>query len=197
MFVFLLLGARYIVYQVPNRFLTPVDLKKILRTNVLKRKEAESWVECKVEAIQPGDIVMLESGDTLPVDGRLIEGEAEFNQSLFSGESFPVLLPEWGTVPAGSQLVSQRAVLEVVNSARDSKMTQLLNQINQAVFEKTPSSLLADRGAHYLSLFIVFVGVSFSIFGFAFGVEGWIERVLAFLVIACPCALAIATPLGP
>lgn len=153
-------------------------------------------LELESDAIQPEMIVIVRPGDRLPADGVVTEGNPEIDEALVTGESQPVLKQLGDRVIGGSMNGSVAFQYRVTKHAGESFLADVVRLVSRAQMEKAPLQRLADRIA---GIFVpVVFGISF-LTGllwnvFAPGNPGWIEAMIAVLIVACPCALGLATP---
>lgn len=169
-------------------------------------------VELRIEELVVGDLIIIKPNSKIPADGLLVQGEGSVNQAPITGESVPVdkmavthreqvvsdinkVKPE-NRVFAGT--INGASVLEVkvLKEAKDSTIARLINMVNEAEKQKSPTQLLTDKFQRY---FVPFVLVLVTALCFAFVVldETFAEsfyRAMAVLVASSPCALAISTP---
>lgn len=196
MFIFFLLASRFLIFKLQNRYLSPVSLEDMFSQPQALRWTNAEWKRTSVTELKEGDRILLSSQDYCPVDGKLLSAEAEWNNAIFSGESLPVLTKKHDTIFAGARSINTLPVeIEVVKTSKASRLTLLVNQINNSFATNSKSTQLIDRGAHYLSLVIL---SSAFLFFCVYAFINWSEafnRTVALLVVACPCALAIAAPL--
>ena len=145
-----------------------------------------------------GDRCVLQSGDLIEVDGVIRSGEGWCDHSRFSGESKPIALKAGDPVFAGTTLISGSSDLsvEVLKTGNETRLAKLLFKISEVQAKRTVTELRSDLWAKRLLILVSTVSI-FSLIYFAHRgliVEG-IHRVLALLIVTCPCALALATPL--
>jgi Cd2+/Zn2+-exporting ATPase len=159
------------------------------------RDEAETTVA--VEEIAVGDIVIVRPGERIGVDGKVVKGRSTVNEAPITGESMPVPKGEGDPVYAGS--FNQRGSLNVQTSKRatDSTIARMIHLVEEAQSKKAPSQSFVDQFARYYTpavfgLAIVLALVPPVLFHGLFAI--WLYRALVLLVIACPCALVISTP---
>ncbi|GJM21808.1 MAG: carbonate dehydratase [Planctomycetota bacterium] len=146
--------------------------------------------EIAAEEVAEGDVCLVHAGESVPVDGELVEGNSGFDESLLSGESMPVWKRVGDRVVAGSVNAGGEAVrLRATAVGGESTLASLLSQLAAAQSSKPPVQRLADRVSG------VFVPVVVAIAALAWLVNGPLAAV-AVLVIACPCALGLATPVA-
>jgi len=150
-----------------------------------------------VEGVQPGDIVVVRPGERLAVDGVVIEGHSAVDESMLTGESLPVDKEPGDEVIGGT--INKQGLLkfEATRVGAETALAQIIRLVEEAQGSKAPIQRLADRvSAVFVPAVIVVALVTFLAWYFVGGV-GFTESMLymvAVLVIACPCALGLATP---
>lgn len=196
--IFFLLCTRYLVFQIKNKFLTPLSMAEILpsKTTRLKKATQTEFISTDITNIEPEDYIDLQAQYILPVDGILLSDKAEFDTSLLTGESFPVTYKKFDRVYSGSKLLSSRALIEAQSTARASRIHEIFERLNAALTQKTELVTLTDKAAQILTYVILGTSALFLTFYSGASFDEKLHRVLALLVVACPCALAIATPLA-
>jgi len=165
------------------------ELMKISpKTAVVKRNGKE--VEVSVDEVVHGDVVIVKSGERIPVDGVIIAGYGSVNQAPITGESIPVEKAIGDNVFAGS--ISQLGMLEIEVSkvGKDTALSRIIQLVEEAEATKAPIQKVADRFASRF-LPLVFLAATFT-----FLLTGNITNSIAVIVVACPCAIALATPLA-
>ncbi|HTI09128.1 MAG TPA: cation-translocating P-type ATPase [Puia sp.] len=146
--------------------------------------------------LRTGDLVLIRSGEQVPADGKILWGEASVNEAIITGESLPLEKKAKDTLVGGSLLVSGVVKVQVTAAAADSVLASIVRMVQQAQGEKPPIQQLADR------ISAVFVPAVLIIAVLTFGGNYWAQhglaaslmRAIAVLVIACPCAMGLATP---
>lgn len=196
MFIFFLLGSRYVIFRMQSKYLSPVDLTDLSIQKTALREGDEGIELTAINDLQEEDIVHIKANQYVPVDAEVLSESIEIDNSILTGESFPVTLRKCEKVYAGAKLISPTARIKVLRKAEDSRVSHLVEKINKRLSAESDSELLADRGAQYLTLVILALAAAASSYFYIFDIAGGLDRILALLVIACPCALAIATPLA-
>lgn len=153
-----------------------------------------SWVSIPVKEIQVGDKIKVLAGEKIPCDSKIVEGQANIEESIFTGESLPVLKQKDNIVLAGSLCLDGVLILEVVSTT--SKLEKSFYLLQQAIASKPRIQVLVDKVS---SIFVPFVLlVSFiTLCAWGFMTNDWTKAILyaiSVLVISCPCALGLATP---
>lgn len=160
-------------------------------------------VSLPVEQLAVGERVLVRPGERIPLDGILFSGQSTVDQSPVTGESIPVLKSPGEAVFAGS--VNGEAALEITVSrpAADSTISRIVRLVEQAQSQRAPIERFVDRFAVWYTPAVVGTAVLLAIlpplfFGQPFfdtgETRGWLYRALALLIVACPCALVISTP---
>lgn len=158
---------------------------------------AGQWQEVEARTVLPGQIVQVLPGERVPLDGEVVAGRSTVNQAPITGESLPVEKLVGDAVFAGT--INEHGVIEVKVSADYSHTTlaKIIETVQEAQAQRAPTQRFVDEFARYytpavvvMALFVVLVPSVFM--GLPF--ETWLYRGLVLLVIACPCALVISTP---
>lgn len=148
-----------------------------------------------VSDIEPGARVVVVSGGVIPVDGEVVEGTSSLDKSLLSGESKPIPVSVGTVVEAGALNLGSRLLILAHRSGNDTRIAALMQQVEQALSTRTPLIHKVDRLAGGFTVAVIllalFVGVAWSFHS----AEAALERALSLLIVACPCALGMATPL--
>jgi Cd2+/Zn2+-exporting ATPase len=158
-----------------------------------------------VAQLQMGDRLRIRPDERIPVDGRVLAGSSEVNQAPITGESLPVEKHPGDEVFAGSINGRGSLEIEVTRPAHESALQRILDGVLAAQAQRPPFQRFVDRFARYYTPAVVALAVLVAVlppvlFGQPFlnppeGGRGWLYRGLALLVIACPCALVMSTPI--
>ena len=156
-------------------------------------------VRLPVERIAVGDLVILRPGERIPVDGVVMEGTSFVNQAPITGESVPVSKTPRSPVLAGSLNGKGTLEIRVTRLASDSSLARIIHLVENAQAQRASSQAFIDRFARYytpamIAFAFALVVVPPIMFGQLFST--WFYRGLVVLVIACPCALVISTPVS-
>lgn len=154
----------------------------------------------KAEKVTIGDIIQLKPGEKLGLDGTLISEKASFNTSALTGESIPDSKIKGDAVLAGMINLNTVAQVEVTTAFLDSKLSRILEMVQNATSQKAPTELFIRKFAKIYTPIVVFLALGICLLPYFFvsdyQFENWLYRALVFLVISCPCALLISIPLG-
>jgi Cu+-exporting ATPase len=156
-------------------------------------------VELPVEEINVGDIIIVKPGERIPVDGIVIEGFSSVDQSPITGESIPVEKTIGDTVISGSINKNGYLKIRATKVGEETTASQIIKIVEEAILSKVPLQRLADKISSYFVPVVILIAVSsFIIWYFVFNLPFGIAFVtlISVLIIACPCALGIATPMA-
>ncbi|GIV36391.1 MAG: cadmium/zinc/cobalt-transporting ATPase [Cyclobacteriaceae bacterium] len=154
----------------------------------------------KAESVNIGEIIQLKPGEKLGLDGVLLSETASFNTAALTGESKPDTKAKGETVLAGMINLNTVAQIEVTTAYTDSKLSKILELVQNATSQKAPTELFIRKFAKIYTPIVVLLAILITALPYFF-VENyvfsqWLYRALVFLVISCPCALVISIPLG-
>ena len=142
--------------------------------------------------LTPGDMIRVQAGERFPTDGSIVAGSTEVDEAAVTGEPLPVLREQGSKVTSGTLNLTGTIDVEVTAAAADSFVARVANMVEQAQARKAPVQGLADRVA---TLFIPFVIlVALATFIYWYGHPNALMHAITVLVVACPCALGLATP---
>ncbi|SDI60747.1 heavy metal translocating P-type ATPase [Alteribacillus bidgolensis] len=166
------------------------------KTAIVKRDGKEQ--EVPVEEVEPGDIVIVKPGDKIPVDGEVQKGKSAVDESMLTGESLPID-KEKGDEVIGAT-INKNGVLQIKASkvGKDTALSQIVKVVEEAQSSKADIQRLADRVSGVFVPTVIGIAVITFIIWFMFVTPGdfgiALIPVISILVIACPCALGLATP---
>lgn len=195
MFVFLLLGGRYLEMRARHRATDVVDALARLQPAVAQRVGANGALEhVGVHEVQIGDCVVVGDGATVPADGELASAECRVDESLLSGESTALVRRRGDRLIAGSIVVDGPAQMRVTRVGADTTLSAIVRLIGRAQQQRPRWARYGDRAAAwFVSGLLVVTAITAAAWlvvdpGRAFAAS------LAVLVVACPCAFALAVP---
>jgi Cu+-exporting ATPase len=149
-----------------------------------------------VESLTVGDLVLIKTGEKVPLDGKIIEGEASLDESMLTGESIPVFKNKGDEVFGATINLSGTLKVRINKTGKDTVLAQIIQMVENAQSSKAPIQHLADKVAGvFVPTIISIAALTFVIwFAITGDIEASILPTVAVLIIACPCALGLATP---
>ncbi|MCK2002693.1 cadmium-translocating P-type ATPase [[Brevibacterium] frigoritolerans] len=188
-----------------------LQTKSIERTrnsirNLMDLAPPEAWIyvgseiiKKPVEEINVGDIIFVKPGDKIPLDGEIIQGESSVNQAPITGESIPIDKNIGDTVYAGTINENGSLEIRVTKLVEDTTISKIIHLVEEAQEQKAPTEAFVDKFASIYTpvVFILALAVMVVPSLLGFGTWGeWFYKGLEILVVACPCALVISTPVA-
>lgn len=157
-------------------------------------------VEVSIDKIELNDILKVKPGEKIPVDGVITEGETTIDESMITGEPIPVNKTIGDKVSSGTINGNQTFLMKAEKVGSDTLLSQIIKMVNDASRSRAPIQNLADRVSGYFVPIVVLIAVSTFIVWAVWGPEPAyvyaLVNAIAVLIIACPCALGLATPMS-
>ena len=195
MLVFLLLVARWIVLRYQRRASTAAELLLSLTPSRVHRLDAGRETDVPIEAIAVGDVVRVLAGEVVPVDGEITAGRSAFDVGLLTGESQPVDVAPGARVHAGTLNLAAAIEIRATAVGETTRVGKLVASI-EALSAKAPIERLVDRIAGRF-VAVVSSAAALTLIGWSVrSVALAAEHAMSLLIVTCPCALALATPLA-
>lgn len=174
-------------------------LKKLLELGAKNARVVKNGKEVDVplEEVKVGDILHVKAGEKIPLDGKIIEGAASLDESMLTGESIPVDKKVGDSVFGATLNENGNLKIEVTKAAEDTVLSRIIQMVEEAQMSKAPIQKLADKIASiFVPIVITIAVITFGLWMFftTGNIEASILPAVAVLVIACPCALGLATP---
>ena len=198
MFVGLLLSVRY----VQNRALSKAGLylNNVLQHQRLFAERVQDYPAQKNTSLIPadelktGDVIFIASGEVVPHDAELIEGQTACSQALLTGESVPITKRVGDTLLAGSMNIEQGIYARIRQSGESSELAAIERLAHKAALHKPALALLAEKAARVFLYGLLIVSALTAVYWGLHDPDRVVEIVVAVLIITCPCALALAVP---
>ncbi len=198
MLIFLLLVGRFVQYGRQRKAREQVELLLAIVPSIARRLGADGVArEVSIDTLHPGDRVEVTAGETCPADGRLRSVTAHVDMSHLTGESAPVRVERGDAVYAGSRFIRGPVEIEVIVAGAETRAARLLELVRDASLRRAPIEEIANRMAGWFLVSVILsAAVTLAWWWPTLGGEQAIERAIAMLVVTCPCALGLATPLA-
>ena len=198
--VFLLLVGRFVQSQQQRRAADAVDLLLTLTPGTVRTVADDGTTTTRpVEAVGPGDLAEVHAGETIPIDGVVDSGAGEIDRAILTGESAPVAVGPGDDVHAGSVNLSAPLRVRVSAAGEETRAARLMRLVADAAEKRSPVVRAADRVAGWFVIVVAALAaataIGWSLSGVENAVERGIEHATALLIVSCPCALGLATPL--
>jgi Cd2+/Zn2+-exporting ATPase len=175
-------------------------------TTIHEHDDKVREIRVPVETLQVGDVILVKPGERIPMDGRVIAGFSSVNQAPITGEGRLVEKVEGSEVLASSINGEGSLTIEVTRLAENNTISRLVKMVEEAQEKKAPAQRFVDRFARFYTPIVVLIAAAVAVIPPLFfnqpllnpesGSFGWLYRGLALLVVACPCALVISTPVS-
>lgn len=169
-----------------------------LQPDLAWKKDSGQFQQVKSEMLTIGDIVLIKPGERVPIDAKVMHGEAAVDEAILTGESSPVEKRPGDQVFAGSMVLDSPLETQVLREIGESKLSQITKIVEETLSQKPPIQRLADKASAYFTFGILSIAV-LTVIGwiiFGYGTGRAILAGVSVLVVSCPCALGLATPLA-
>ncbi len=195
MFIFFLLTARYLELVARKKASEHTEaLIQSQATTALRELAGNRTEVVAAQELEPGDIVQVKPGETIPSDGEVIEGSSSMDESLLTGESRPCRKQVGDKVIGGSINIESPIRLRVTKSGQETVLSTILSLVERAQSEKPAIARLADRVASRFVVAILLLAAAVATYWYFNDPSQWLPITIAVLVVTCPCALSLATP---
>ena len=196
MIITLILLGRLFEGSARNRSISGIDKLLRLAPESANLMAGEAIQVVASTSLKPGDLILVRPGERIPVDGWIHEGKTELDEATISGEPMPVLRQQGDTVLAGTLNLSSSIQLQVEKVAAESFIARMALMVEEAQNRKAPIQSLADKVATLFVPFVTLTAAGTWLFWFLHDVQSTaaLLNAVSVLIVACPCALGLATP---
>jgi len=157
----------------------------------------KSGQDVALESVKDGDVLIVKPGEVVPLDGIVTSGDSSIDQAALTGENFPVDKVKGDKVFAGTQNLTGSFELKVIGTSQNTVLSRIVKLVDEAQSNRSPLQDLADKiSAYFVPAVLIISLITLIVWKFILG-ESWemsLNYFLAVIVIACPCALGLATP---
>ena len=188
--------GKYLEHRAKQSTSSAINALMALRPDSALVKKGKKLVEVNIDEVQVGDIVQLAIGEKVPVDGIVLEGTSYLDESLLTGESKALLKEPKAKVIAGSINGEGVLLIKTTATGESTSLSKIIHLVENAQMSKAPIMQLVDKiSAVFVPVVLVIAMLTFSLWYFYSGdFQQALINAVAVLVIACPCALGLATP---
>ncbi|MEW2921605.1 heavy metal translocating P-type ATPase [Muricauda sp. ANG21] len=175
------------------------ELLKLAPNRAIKIVDGEE-VEVHIDDIEKGDVLRVKPGEKIPVDGIITEGETSVDESMITGEPIPVEKGVEDKVSSGTINGNQSFLMRAEKVGSDTLLSQIIDMVNQASRSRAPIQNLADKvSAYFVPAVVIISMITFAVWAIWGPQPAYVYALInaiAVLIIACPCALGLATPMS-
>lgn len=193
----LVLTGNYVETIMKRRASSSVEKLLDLQPKTANLEEGNTISQVPIENVKVGDVLLVKPGESIPTDGTIISGETHVDESLITGESKPIFKKAGDKVIGGSKNLNGSFRMKAEKLWTDNTLSEIIALVESAHSEKVPIQRFADRVASYFVPAVLAVAIFSFLFWYIVEKVGITFSILAMvtvLIIACPCALGIATP---
>ncbi len=194
--IFLLLVGRYLQRRQQRAAADAAELVAALAPSRARLLEGGRAREVPLEALVPGALVEVRAGDLVPADGVIVSGRSVLDVSLLSGESRPVAVSAGGPVHAGTLNLASRLEVRVKSTGEDTRVGRLMKLVEEHSRRRAPIVQLADRISGHFVAAVLMLAAATLLLWLRLDPSRAVDHAVALLIVTCPCALGLATPLA-
>lgn len=194
--LFLLLTSRFLQFRAQHKANEKAELLFTLLPSQVHVFENGIIRDCALEEIEVGQVLEVRGGETVPVDGIVLSGESLLDCSVLTGESVPIEVKKGNTLHAGMQNTTSPLLIEVRSTGEQTRIGRLAQLASDMQKSKPAVLHLVDRASKWFVSLVLILAVMAFFIGLQSSLEEAFERLIALLIISCPCALGMATPLA-
>ena len=194
MFVFFLSATRFLEMRARHRSDDHATALAQLLPDTAIRIIDGTATKVALDRLRVNDTISILPGDVVPIDGEILTGNLEIDESMLSGESMPVSRQPGDAVFAGAIIRSGNATVRVTQTGASTSLAEIGRMLERARADRPPIAMLADRIAGKFVLAVIVLATIAGLVWYRLDPSRTFEIVLATLVVTCPCALALATP---
>lgn len=173
------------------------ELLNLVPTTALVLRDGKE-ISVSLAEVAAGDLIRVKPGEKVPVDGAISEGNGVVDESMITGEPIPLEKASGDAVTGGTININGSFVMKALKVGGDTLLARIVQMVNEASRSKAPIQRLADTvAAYFVQAVLLIAVVTFFIWGFGFSKwDHGLVNAIAILIIACPCALGLATPVS-
>lgn len=194
--IFALLVGRFLQQRGQRMAADSAELLHAIAPSTARVVEADTIRDMPTEALLPGMVLDVRAGDSFAADGVIVRGKSSVNAALLTGESYPASVQTGDAVYAGTLNMTAPLRVRVEQAGASSRIAKLLRQVDESVQRRAPVVILANRLAGVFTAIVLLLAAVTFVIKWQLGQGAALDDAIALLVVTCPCALALATPLA-
>lgn len=195
--VFFLLLSRYFLKKVQEKGLSANDLNFFYQSTSVLKKEGEEFIEIHPKYLKINDLIKVKANEIIPADGVIVSGESMLNNSLLTGESLPQKVKVGDKIFSGTQNIDNELIIQIEATDKNSRIGKILKQVEDGWIQKAQIVELTNKiSKYFIYTTFILAGILFSYLFLQGRINDAFSRSLTLLIVTCPCALALATPLA-
>ncbi|TGK11371.1 copper-translocating P-type ATPase [Leptospira fletcheri] len=195
-----LLGGKWMEALAKGRSSQAIRTLLSLKPETARIKKGEEWIEVPSEFLKPGDKIRIRPGEKIPTDGEVEEGTSALDESMLTGESLPVEKKVGSKVIGGTVNGNGSLIVRAEKIGSETLLSSIVKTVEEAQASRAPIQRIADRiSAVFVPSVVLIAAADFLLWYFFLepgNLSSALEKSIAVLVIACPCALGLATPVS-
>lgn len=196
MFIFFILLGRFLEMKARHHSSEIIYSLQNLNENTAIKINDNEYKEILIDDIKVGDNLIIKPGNTIPVDGKIINGETNINESMLTGESNPVYKKINNDVIGGTTNIDNTIIIQATQTYIHSTINIIINMLEQINSVRPKINTYIDAVANYFIFFVIILTCVVSIIWLSLGEKDILNIILSMLVITCPCALSLAAPIA-
>ncbi len=201
MFLFFLTLGRYLEMRSQHKSMEVISkLSKLMPTTAIVIEHQHGLIKKRstipISDIKVGDAILVEKGHNIPCDGPLVYGHSNINESMLSGEFMPKTKKKGDQLYAGSQNIQNDIIMRAEKTGPQTRLKSMTQLLSEAELCRPKEASLIDKAASYFVLFVLIISFLVGVAWYFIDSRHAFWTMLSVLVISCPCALALATPIA-
>lgn len=195
-FIFVILVGRFLEAKSKRHAVAATQRLMDLQPRVANVIRGDETHIVPIRAIQPGETILVKPGDKIPVDGIVLSGQSSVDESLLSGESAAVRKLAGDTLSAGTINVESTLKVNVTATLRNTSLGKIISLVEEAQASKAPIQCIADRIVPWFVATTLLLAILTFSYWYGTGIEYALMAATSVLIITCPCAFGLATPMS-
>lgn len=196
MFIFFLLIGRFLETRARHQASDIIYSLQNISENTTTKIEKNNQSEITIDDIKIGDKLLIKPGSIIPVDGIIIEGESCIDESMLTGESSPIHKKINNEVIGGTSNIENILIIQATQTYSHSNISLIIKMLEKATSIRPKINIIADKIANYFILLVLLLTTITAIIWMIIGKNDIFNIILSMLIITCPCALSLATPIA-